>query len=176
MAIHRRPLLFFASQHAYMLQGTYLELVSAAMASYGGSGVARSLYYYRTGEVIDKSMIHRLKTITRNSSAAHELLSELRYFLSIMLLSYYLATEMYLIILLCVLCVCDRADTSLDFIALYNANKDTTHTISLLQRKGGEENQSEEPLAELAALKIQSTRSSMSIQVVFPSLSYIYFI
>jgi hypothetical protein len=27
-----------------------LELVSAAMASYGGSGVARSLYYYRTGE------------------------------------------------------------------------------------------------------------------------------
>ncbi len=60
--------------------------------------------------------------------------------------------------------VCDRADTSLDFIAVYNANKDITHTISVLQRKGGEENQSEEPLAETAALEIQSTRSSMSIQ------------
>ncbi len=62
------------------------------------------------------------------------------------------------------LCGCDRADTSLDFIAVYNANKDTSHTISLLQRNGGEENQSEEPLAEMAALEIQSTRSSMSIQ------------
>ena len=71
---------------------------------------------------------------------------------------------MYLIILLCVLCVSDRADTSLDFIALYNADKETTNTISLLQRQGREENESEEPLAELAALEIQSTRSSMSIQ------------
>jgi hypothetical protein len=33
-----------------------------------------------------------------------------------------------------------------------------------LQRKGGEENQSEEPLTEMAALEIQSTRSSMPIQ------------
>ena len=61
-----------------------LELVSAAMASYGGAGVARSLYYYRTGEVLDYPMIRRLKNITRNStmargSAAQELLSELRF-------------------------------------------------------------------------------------------------
>ena len=62
------------------------------------------------------------------------------------------------------MCVYDRADTSLDFIAVYNANKDTSHTISLLQRKDGEENQSEESLTEMAALEIQSTRSSMSIQ------------
>ncbi len=59
---------------------------------------------------------------------------------------------------------CDRADASLDFIAVYNANKHITHTINLLERKGGEENQSEEPLAEMAALEIQSTRSSMCIE------------
>ena len=67
-----------------------LELVSAAMASYGGAGVARSLYYYRTGEVLDYPMIRRLKDITRNStmargSAAQELLSELRFFTMTML-------------------------------------------------------------------------------------------
>jgi hypothetical protein len=61
-----------------------LVLVSAAMASYGGAGVARSLYYYRTGEVLDYPMIRRLKGITRNStmtrgSAAQELLSGLRF-------------------------------------------------------------------------------------------------
>jgi hypothetical protein len=58
--------------------------------------------------------------------------------------------------------LCDRADASLDFIAVYNANKHITHTINLLERKGGEENQSEEPLAAMAAL--ESTRSSMSIE------------
>jgi hypothetical protein len=47
---------------------------------------------------------------------------------------------------------------------VYNANKHITHTINLLERKGGEENQSEEPLAEMAALEIQSTRSSMCIE------------
>jgi hypothetical protein len=67
-----------------------LELVSAAMASYGGAGVARSLYYYRTGEVLDYPMIRRLKNITHNStmargSAAQELLSELRFFTMTML-------------------------------------------------------------------------------------------
>ncbi len=60
-----------------------LELVTAAMSSYAGAGVARSLYYHRTGEVLDYSMIHRLKTIANNStmhegSAAQQLISELR--------------------------------------------------------------------------------------------------
>jgi hypothetical protein len=71
---------------------------------------------------------------------------------------------MYLIISFCFFSACDRADTSLDFIAVYNANKHITYTINLLERRGGEENQSEEPLAEMAALEIQSTRSSMSIE------------
>jgi hypothetical protein len=63
-----------------------LELVSAAMQSYGGTGVARSLYYYRTGEVLDYSLLRRLKNIRHNStmaigSAADELIAELRFFI-----------------------------------------------------------------------------------------------
>jgi hypothetical protein len=67
-----------------------LELVTAAMGSYATGGAALSLYVYRTGEVLTFSMIHRLNYITRNStmargSAAHELITELRLFLSIMI-------------------------------------------------------------------------------------------
>ena len=51
-----------------------------------GTGVARSLYYYRTGEVLDYTLLRRLKNITHNStmatgSAAHELIAELRFFI-----------------------------------------------------------------------------------------------
>jgi hypothetical protein len=60
-----------------------LQMVTAAMSSYSGTGVARSLYYHRTGEVLDNSMIQRLKNIANNStmhegSAAQQLISELR--------------------------------------------------------------------------------------------------
>jgi hypothetical protein len=63
---------------------TDLDLVTAAMQSYGGTGVARSLYYYRTGEVLDYTLLRRLKNITHNStmatgSAAQELIAELRF-------------------------------------------------------------------------------------------------
>jgi hypothetical protein len=138
------------------------------MASYGGAGVARSLYYYRTGEVLDYPMIRRLKNITRNStmtrgSAAHELLSELRF--SHDNVTLYIEThDRSLFISFWFFSACDRADASLDFTAVYNANKHILHTINLLERKGGEENQSEEPLSEMAALEIQSTRSSMLIE------------
>jgi hypothetical protein len=65
---------------------TDLDLVTATMQSYGGTGVARSLYYYRTGEVLDYTLLRRLKNITHNStmatgSAAHELIAELRFFI-----------------------------------------------------------------------------------------------
>ncbi len=42
-----------------------LELVKDALASYAGAGVARSLYFYRTGEVLDHSMLNRLKSIKK---------------------------------------------------------------------------------------------------------------
>ena len=75
----------------------------------------------------------------------------------------------------------DRSDASLDFIAVYNAIHQTNNTVSLLQRTGTEEYLSEEPLVEAAALEIQSTRSSMSIEGKMllghfntPSYSYCY--
>ena len=57
-----------------------------------------------------------------------------------------------------------RSDTSLDFIAVYNVHKELSYTVSLLERSGAQENVSEEPLGEVAARDIQSTRSSMCIE------------
>jgi hypothetical protein len=68
------------------------------------------------------------------------------------------------ILSLLLLFVCDRSDPTLDFIAVYNATKEITYSISLLERRGAEEYLSEEPLGEVAARDIQSTRSSMFIE------------
>ncbi len=57
-----------------------------------------------------------------------------------------------------------RSNTSLDFIAVYNAPQEISYTVSLLERRGAQEYVSEEPLGEVAARDIQSTRSSMSIE------------
>ncbi len=57
-----------------------------------------------------------------------------------------------------------RSDTSLDFIAVYNVHKDVSYTVSLLERSSAQEYVSEEPLSEVAARDIQSTRSSMCIE------------
>ena len=61
-----------------------LELVRIAGNIYAGEGTARALYYHRTGEVLDRSALHRLKTIQEDSSlergsAAEALLDDLRY-------------------------------------------------------------------------------------------------
>ena len=61
-----------------------LHLVRSAMHIYAGEGVARALYYHRTGEVLDRSALQRLKTIQEDStlelgSAAEALLNDLRY-------------------------------------------------------------------------------------------------
>ena len=60
-----------------------LHLVRSAMQIYAGEGVARALYYHRTGEVLDRSALQRLKTIQEDStlelgSAAEALLNDLR--------------------------------------------------------------------------------------------------
>ena len=60
-----------------------LELVRSAVNIYAGEGVARALYYHRTGEVLDRSALQRLKTIQEDStlelgSAAEALLNDLR--------------------------------------------------------------------------------------------------
>jgi hypothetical protein len=56
-----------------------------------------------------------------------------------------------------------RSDTSLDFIAVYNVTPEISYTVSLLERRGAHEYVSIEPLGEVAARDIQSTRSSMCI-------------
>ena len=56
------------------------------------------------------------------------------------------------------------SDTSLDFIAVYNVHKEVSYTVCLLERRGAQENVFEEPLGEVAARDIQSTRSSMCIE------------
>ena len=73
--------------------------------------------------------------------------------------------------------VYDRSDPCLDFIAVYNATNQQPQTVSLLQRTGVDECILEEPLSEVAALDIHSTRSSMCIEgkmllgfTLFPTL------
>jgi hypothetical protein len=45
-----------------------LELVRSAANIYAGEGAARAFYYHRTGEVLDRGAVHRLKTIQEDSS------------------------------------------------------------------------------------------------------------
>ena len=129
--------------------------------------MARSLYYYRTGEVLDYSMIRRLKDIRRNSNmekggAAQELIAELRLVFTLTLFVH--LRYLYNICACSDYFVYDRSDTSLDFIAVYNASNIFTPSVSLLQRTGADECISEEPLAQAATLEIQSTRASMLIE------------
>ena len=61
-----------------------LELAADIMNIYAGSGVAKSMFYYRTGEVIDRSLLQRLHSITQKAtmatgSPAESLLEDLRY-------------------------------------------------------------------------------------------------
>jgi len=93
-------------------------LAKDVLLSYGGEGVAASLYYHRTGEIIDRRILHRLKTISRQAqittgSPAQTLIDELRsrpdfvsYFQSFSHLFYYIY-------------VC-RCDNTLDFLAVYS--------------------------------------------------------
>jgi hypothetical protein len=72
------------SRKPLRLQSTEdLHLVRSAMNVCAGEGVARALYYHRTGEVLDRSTLNRLKTIKEDSTlergtAAEALLDDLR--------------------------------------------------------------------------------------------------
>ena len=46
-----------------------VQLAKDVMDSYGGSGVATSLYYHRTGEVLDRRILHQLTSIARQDVA-----------------------------------------------------------------------------------------------------------
>ncbi len=61
-----------------------VQLAKDVMDSYGGSGVASSLYYHRTGEVLDRRILHQLTSIGRQAvalntgSPAQSLIDDLR--------------------------------------------------------------------------------------------------
>ncbi len=42
-----------------------VQLAKDVVESYGGSGVAASLYYHRTGEVLDRRILYQLTSISR---------------------------------------------------------------------------------------------------------------
>ena len=88
-------------------------------------------------------------------SAAQELIEELRLYFTLALSVQHISSNNF---------VYDRSDTSLDFIAVYNSSNNFTQSVSLLQRTGADEIVSEDPLATVAALEIQSTRASMFIE------------
>jgi hypothetical protein len=48
-----------------------LQLAQDVMESYGGSGVASSLYYHRTGDVVDRRLLQQLTSITRQAAGLH---------------------------------------------------------------------------------------------------------
>ena len=80
------------------------QLAIDVMSSYGGSGVASSLYYYRTGEVLDRHILHRITQINHQAvmtsgSAAQSLIDDLRstphmpHFCGCTTLTYYAITN-----------------------------------------------------------------------------------
>jgi hypothetical protein len=48
-----------------------VQLAQDVMESYGESGVASSLYYHRTGDVVDRRLLHQLKSIERQAAGLH---------------------------------------------------------------------------------------------------------
>jgi hypothetical protein len=97
-----------------------VELAKDVLSSYGGEGVAVSLYYHRTGEVIDRRILHRLKTISRQAvittgSPAQTLIDDLRsgpaFFVRISFMLSSLALN-----------VC-RSDDTIDFLAISSDGK-----------------------------------------------------
>jgi hypothetical protein len=136
-----------------------LELVRSTANIHAGEGVARALYFHRTGEVLDRSALRRLQTIQEDSTlehgtAAESLLQDLR--LQITNLSS-LKPSLFILLLP------PRSDPSVDFIAVYNATKETTESVCLLERLDREEKISDEAVPFTASQEILSTRSSMAI-------------
>ena len=71
------------SKHISLHAQHELQLAADIINVHGGSGVAKSVYYYRTGEVLDRQLLHRLQSIAEKAtlgtgSPAESLLEDLR--------------------------------------------------------------------------------------------------
>ena len=114
------------------------------MAAFGGSGVARSLYYYRTGDILDRRTLDALRRCKENSritdspgaaaTAADQLLRDL------------------------------RADEDVDFVVMYDDNCARGGAgVQCAARIGGEESTSVHSVGVEAAREIQSTREGARV-------------
>jgi hypothetical protein len=71
-----------------------VQLAKDVIDCYGGSGVAASLYYHRTGEVLDRRILHQLTTIRgqavglHTGSPAQSLIEDLRFVHAVMFILY----------------------------------------------------------------------------------------
>jgi hypothetical protein len=161
-----------------------VQLAKDVMDSYGGSGVASSLYYHRTGEVLDRRILHQLTSIgrqdvaLRTGSPAQSLIEDLRCVQTskFLFLSYYITTFLYLIL------PC-RSDQTIDFLAVYSDNTTPAGSVSLLEKvrlsylrnvsvhitfllsqiNGAQRDQTPVSINIDAAADIASTRSAMQI-------------
>jgi hypothetical protein len=145
-----------------------LQLAADIINVYGGSGVAKSVYYYRTGEVLDRQLLHRLQSIAEKAtlgtgSPAESLLEDLRSPLLLVLVPCFSYPTSYISSFYPSCPVC-RSDNTLDFIAVYNASADSNQNIHLMEKLGGRpETTSIFTVSEEAAQDISSTRNSMKI-------------
>ena len=112
-----------------------VQLAQDVIDSYGGTGVATSLYYHRTGEVIDRRIFHRLTLIARQAvglntgSPAQSLIEELRFVRTGILFS----SSFYMTIFPISYLQC-RSDDTLDFLAVYSDNTTAAGSVSVLEK------------------------------------------
>jgi hypothetical protein len=143
-----------------------LQLAADIINVYGGSGVAKSVYYYRTGEVLDRQLLHRLQSIAEKAtlgtgSPAESLLEDLRS--PLLLVLHFSCMTSYISPFYASCPVC-RSDNTLDFIAVYNASADSEQNIHLMEKLGGRpETTSTIIVSQEAAQDISSTRNAMKI-------------
>ena len=51
-----------------LLSDGELEIATDALCTHGGSGTARALFFYRTGDIIDRRILHRLTSLRNNAA------------------------------------------------------------------------------------------------------------
>jgi hypothetical protein len=161
-----------------------VQLAKDVIDCYGGSGVASSLYYHRTGEVLDRRILHQLTSIGRQALAintgtpAQSLIEDLRCVQAAMfILSSFHMTSFLYSVLPC------RSDESVDFLAIYSDETTAAGSVTLLEKvrlsklprtgvhitlllsqlNGAHKDKTPVSITNEAAADIAATRSAMQI-------------
>ena len=112
-----------------------VQLAKDVIDSYGGSGVATSLYYHRTGEVIDRRIFHYLTLIAQRAvslntgSPAQSLIEDLRFVYTVIFISSsFHMTSVPMPYRQC------RSDDTIDFLAVYSDDTTASGSVSVLEK------------------------------------------